>query len=680
LLELKHIELKKAEKQMYKCKFDEALKTIIDFEKKDKIKRIDQLKGLILKGKIYIEKEQYKEAVKIGEQAYNISQKLRVVSESIDALIIKAYVVFLGESDVAYNCVLEIEKLIESSNNEESTNFSRQKADFLLIKSKVYFYKDDLNKALVFAKKCLKLQEELGEKLEISRVKWLIGDIYLLKSNFVKSLDYVKNSLVLHEELANPVGIADCFSLQASIFADKGDLDQAIQFCKQSLAISEISISTKLDTLHILGTVYKLKGELNRTIRYYKRAAKLAKIEGYTGKLLAHLMGIGSTYRMKGEHKRASKILKRSLLLSNNINSIWGKQASLFYLILIELDQDSHEQAVSYLSKLDDIANQTKTELFQHADLIARALVLKKSNRIRNRTEAETLLKIVIKAEVSPPILYLISLINLCELYLEELQITNNPEVLNDLTPLINQLLIVTEKQRSYLLVAETKLLQAKLALIQMDISKAKLLLTQAQRIAELHGLTLLAIKISNEHDNFLEQINIWENLKNTNAPMSERIKLASFDSVFERMEGKRSVDSLELTHEIPVLLLIIGSGGFTLFSNNFSKKWVFKDDIISGFLTAFSDFSEELFSKKLDRAKFGEHMILIETVENLSICYIFKGTTFLAKKKLSKFTERIQNTTYLWDTLYSYYKTNRVIELKNHPELESLITEIFIN
>lgn len=667
---------------MYSCKFDEALKILANFEKRDAITLEDQLTGLILKGKIYCEKELYKEAVKIGEQAYDLSQKLGIISESIHALIIKAHVVFLGKIDIAYECILEIEILIKSSHNGDSRAFSRLEADFLLIESTVYYFKDDLNKALVLAKKCLNLEEQLGEKLEISRAKWLIGNIYLLKNEIDKALDYAMNSLALQEELNNPTGIAYCQSLQTLIFHYKGDFDQAIKLCKYSLMISEISTYTKLNTLHILGSVYKQKGELNRTIRYYNRAVKIAEREDYTEQLLGHLMGIGSTYRMKGEHERATKILKRSLLLSENINSTLGMQASLFYLILINLDQDSQEQAKFYLSKLNELANQTEIEQLQRANIIAEALVLKKSNRLGNRSKAETLLKSVIKAEVSPPILYLISIINLCELYLEELRITNNPDVLIDLTPLINKLLAVAEKHRSYLWIAETKLLQAKLALIQMDISETKHLLAQSQRIAEFHGLNLLASKISNEHDNLLEQLNEWENLQKLNAPMSERMKLASFDGVVDRMQGKHAVELPEIIPEVPVLILIIGKGGFPLFSTHFGVGETFKvtDDIISGFLAAFNSFSTELFSKGLDRAKFGNHMILIQPIKPFSVCYIFKGQTYIAKQKLNKFTEKIQSTKSIWDTLNKYYKANRIIELKDLPPLESLISEIFIS
>jgi len=55
-----------------------------------------------------------------------------------------------------------------------------------------------------------------------------------------------------------------------------------------------------------------------------------------------------------------------------------------------------------------------------------------------------------------------------------------------------------------------------------MNIEEAKQFLTQAQQIAEMHSLNLLAIKISSEHENLLEQLNIWHQIKKKNTPISE--------------------------------------------------------------------------------------------------------------------------------------------------------------
>ncbi len=135
------------------------------------------------------------------------------------------------------------------------------------------------------------------------------------------------------------------------------------------------------------------------------------------------------------------------------------------------------------------------------------------------------------------------------------------------------------------------------------------------------------------------------------------------------------------LQHHTPresTVLLILAEGGVLVFSYPFSKEWRIDEDLFSSFLSAFTSFSTEFFSKGLDRAKFGDEMMLMESIGSFSFCYLFKGQTYSAKQKLTKFTEEMQKNTFLWQSLEQHYKTSQILDLKESPQLESLITEIF--
>jgi hypothetical protein len=135
-----------------------------------------------------------------------------------------------------------------------------------------------------------------------------------------------------------------------------------------------------------------------------------------------------------------------------------------------------------------------------------------------------------------------------------------------------------------------------------------------------------------------------------------------------------------ELTDEDPVLLLIISEGGLPIFSYPFIDEWKRDNEMFGSFLSAFTSFSDEFFSEEFDRAKFGQYIVLLEPLPNFSICYLFKGQTQLAMQKLTKFAERIKNSTTLWETLEKFFKTNQVLEFKDCPSLKPLITEIFLD
>jgi tetratricopeptide (TPR) repeat protein len=671
-------ELKIAEKLIYQAKFDDALQKISNLELEVPSDSEEQLSIMILKGKIYFYTEKYKKCLEIGDLAYKLSQKLGNISKSVDALLLKSLKMIVGEAEQALQDISEAENLMKSLLVNPPIEFSKQKAFFLLIQIIVYHYSTDHNKALELALEWLALNQNLMKELDTAFVYYQIGDIYIYKSDLNKVLEYAMKSLAIQKELNNNTGIASCLHLIALSHYSKGEFDQALKFGKQCLATDDISIFTKLNILHVLGAIYKEKGELNRTLRYYNKAAKLAEEKGYLVSMLENLMGIGATYRMMGDFDKATDYLQQTVTLSKKFKSPYGITSSLFYLILTSIDKNSLDLAKLHLAELEEFTSQNESNLFSQIYLITKALVLKKSSRIRNRTEAELLLKKIIEKGITTPQLYLLSLVNLCELFLEELAMTNSKDVLDEINPLITRIYKIAEEQNAYLWLAEIKLLQGKLALIQGKVKETEQLLTHAQQIAEMHGLNLLAMKISNEHDNLLEQLNTWDKIEEKNIPMSERIKLASFDGVIGRMQGKRAIEPLKLTHEIPVFLLIIGEGGFPLLSNPFTEELSFEDGLLGGFLSAFDSFSGELFAKRLDRIKVGEYTILIQPISKFSVCYLFKGQTYLAKQKLKRFVNSLQESSQIWEKMNKYYNINRVIELKDNPSFELLINKIF--
>jgi hypothetical protein len=154
-----------------------------------------------------------------------------------------------------------------------------------------------------------------------------------------------------------------------------------------------------------------------------------------------------------------------------------------------------------------------------------------------------------------------------------------------------------------------------------------------------------------------------------------KRVKVE--DSLFFFTE-KPSQDTEELIDEESVLLLIISEGGVPIFSYPFIDEWKRDNEMFGSFLSAFTSFSDEFFSEEFDRARFGQYIVLLEPMPNFSVCYLFKGKTQLALQKLTKFAERIQNTTNIWETLEKFYRTNQILELKDSPSLEALVTEIF--
>ncbi|GAH46384.1 unnamed protein product, partial [marine sediment metagenome] len=120
---------------------------------------------------------------------------------------------------------------------------------------------------------------------------------------------------------------------------------------------------------------------------------------------------------------------------------------------------------------------------------------------------------------------------------------TNEVEILEEIKPLITQLLALSDKSHSFWILGETYLLQAKLALISLNLEEARRLLTKGQQIAEKYGINRLAMSISEEHDELLKQLEMWEKLKESKAPLAERMKLSRLNEQMDNMIRKRVIE-----------------------------------------------------------------------------------------------------------------------------------------
>ncbi|MFW9939694.1 MAG: hypothetical protein ACFFFT_01540 [Candidatus Thorarchaeota archaeon] len=657
-------------------KFPEALEVIDNIEKKGILTPKDQLSLLISKGKIYTLFQRYTESIKIGEIAYKLSQGLERIPDMIMALLFKANCVFLGQADEALDYLLEAEKLLNSLSDASPTFISRQKANIIFRKAWAYLYKNEIDSAFETAMECLEIYKKFNKKSEIAYALQIIGFLYDAKNKFDDALDYASKSLKLFDEIGDPVGSATTLSLIGKISYFTGDLNKALRYCKKSLSTGLISDLDKLNNYVYIGAAHNLKGELDRALRNYKRGSSLAEKTNHYDFFIDFQILIGSIYIKTREYELALEYLKPSLRLSKNTNNGLGITLSLLYLALVYYEQDSHNEFQEILDQLNELSEKSQSQILTTGYQLTKAMMLKKSRRSRDRAEAEKLLKQVVEEPATPDI-YTSSLGYLCEFYLEELQLFNDPEILEEINPLITKLLEFSEEQNSYWILAETKLLQAKLALIQMDFDATKKLLTQSQLIAELHGLKLTAQKISSEHDNLLVQIKSWEELKERDAPIEERLKLASFEGVIERLQGRRAIEAPELVDETPIMLLIMDKSGNTFFTHSFSRNWDF-DDLFSSFMSAFNTFSGEIFSKSIDRIKIGENTILILPIESFLTCYVIKGQSYPAQQKLSRFNDAIKKTGEIWDTLNRAVKTGEILELNNPVSLGNLVKEIF--
>ena len=581
--------------------------------------------------------------------------------------------------------LLQVEELIKAGKAQEAVGLVKK----FQLTAWTYFYKMESDKALEIAFQSKELLEKIGEEIDLAYNFTLIGNVYIQKSKFKDGLNYAMKSLKLYEKINNRVGIASSLYLVGFAYWFIGNFIQAIEYCEQSLLIKEIEPAIRMYSLNVLGNCYALKGELSQALKYCEEGIKLANNANSPSVQFGFRFFLGSIHTLMDDYDRAIKYLKPNVAntkLSFPYKNLY-KGLSLFTLITIYKETGDYKTAHEYLDQLKELADQKSKKIYTNTYLVSKsALLMSESGRTRDRAESEKNLKQIIEDGVevqggigSSLAVYLYALYFLIILYIEELGMSNDLEIVKEINPLIDRLFYLAEKTKSSLLTTNVIIFRAKIALIELNFDKAKILLTEAQEMAETHNIQYHAHRISNYHDDLLEQQDRWNRLKSPNIPLSERIEVASFDDTLDRSRGKHSEEAPEFISEHPVLLLIIGEGGFLIFSYPFADEWKHDTEIFGSFLSAFTSFSDEFFSKGLDRVKFGDDTLLIQSVDSFSVGYLYKGQTYPAKQKLTKFTEEIKNHASTRQTLEKYLKTSQVAELEDLPKVESLIKNIFI-
>ncbi|MHA2035540.1 MAG: tetratricopeptide repeat protein [Promethearchaeota archaeon] len=462
-----------------------------------------------------------------------------------------------------------------------------------------------------------------------------------------------------------------------------GEYDQALQYHKKVLEITKKQNRFRFMIAQIqmiLGGAYVYKGELDKALEHHKKSLESGiESNAFNHRLVkaVSFTNIGIIYRQKSDLSKALENFKKSLQIFEQLNSPIYVGTAYDNLISISLENKDIRQAQDYLKrfarynkKIESVQNSFSYEL-------SRARILKSSTRTRDWTEAENIIKELIKNPFNKKE-FIPGLITLCDFYFQELKLTNDLTILEDIQPLVERINSEAERTNSFSLLAYVFLLNGKLSLLRLNMGDTRRYLTKAQQIADSHGLQLLAREISYEHDKLLEQLDRLEGYKKNEITPSERMNLASLDDMMDLMQGRREINTPKLNNEEPVLLLILTTGGVLIFSYSFADEWSFDSELFGGFLTAINSISDEVFSEGLDRVKFGQHTVLMEPLANFSVCYLYKGQTYLAKQKLAEFTGLVQGSSSIEQIFEKFEKTSQVIEIEDFPFLKPLITKIF--
>ncbi len=398
----------------------------------------------------------------------------------------------------------------------------------------------------------LKKVLELEKKIDITShnllsLKLIKARIFSRLGEYADAIKYASQVLKESQKQGDSLSFLDSLLIQAYSFVMMGDLNQSNTILGQAeelfeslIGISEIDLKERESFMfRIRAIITAFKGDLYKCIKLNERALELAKDSDDKRLRITSLINLSEDYQVIGDYDKAMNLAKKAVKVDYPPMLL----RTIGYVIDIYLSKGDVSNAKDYFQQMEESRERDKSKKASLIFQYYKALMMKTSLRARDRIKAEDIF-IEIADGKEDFILTANALINICDLLLIELTITNNSDIIDEITTYITKLLNFAEQNYTFFIhyfLADTYLLNAKLQLLTFNIKKAKRFMTQAQQISSRTGYTELSKEITKEYDNLLNNEDLWKKLKEEDAPMADRVALARLHEQIEGMIHKPS-------------------------------------------------------------------------------------------------------------------------------------------
>ena len=536
--------------------------------------------------------------------------------------------------------------------------------------------------AIKLYNEALKIHDEIGDLYGKLKTLKDLGTIYLYKGERSKASNYYLQSFEIARKIGNKDYQGRLYNNLGIICDLEGDLREAIEYYEKSLEFMEEYDNKEIiaKTLNNIGSVYIKMGNLEEAEKNIEESLEIFQEIGNVQNIFNSFNHLGRIYVLKGNYNEALINFQMSLNMMDKIESHGFNSFTLYNYIktsILNNDLTNAKEKLAILERIDQDASEPMVHI---RTLAAKALLLKRSARSRDRVKAEELFEEIIANDKTTDELKNDAMLNLCDIKLMELKETKDSGLLEEVKDLANQVLTNAKNQKSMLLYAETYWLLSQIALIELDFDTARQLLTQAQLIAEEWEIRNLALKIALEHDKLLERLDLWEKLSERNADLTERMELAEIEDYFLKIIRDRKFDSAIIPEE-PIMFMLMKKSGAPIYSKQFLDQTKLDDSLVSGFLAAINAFAKETFptSGPIERIRHNDYTIILQTINQYIICYIFYGQSYNALQRLIRIIDRIKKEKLLWNELVHLSESTTRINELSEKILDKIIDEVLV-
>ncbi|OLS26762.1 MAG: Photosystem I assembly protein Ycf3 [Candidatus Heimdallarchaeota archaeon LC_2] len=366
---------------------------------------------------------------------------------------------------------------------------------------------------------------------------WLICCLY----DTDKKIDAIQFGNEGLDIIVNQTWKVRIFNRLGSFYWRIGDINNAESYYKNSMNLA-IEFGNDSDLARLknnLGILFDIRGKLDKALLLYNEALKLNIDINNEGQIGSNLVNIGIIYFTQLKTTEAVECFLKALEIFKKGEQNTGVVVVSFQLMVSYLRLGNKKLVSDMFNQIEGIAKSRNSTFIQSIYLLSKAIKYKASKRLKDRVSSMEILKEIINNSNFESEQIITAMLHLTTLKLDEYKLLNNYAVLEEIKDLINRIHDYAERNKTYPMVIETKLLQAKLLGINNEFDQAFNVLNSTREFIVKYDLHHLNEKLKDEEINLEKMIMPFKKLSNTN---KERISKLEADSIKEYLKTLKSI------------------------------------------------------------------------------------------------------------------------------------------
>ena len=344
-------------------------------------------------------------------------------------------------------------KCLPPTLNSEDEKFL---GDYYNLIGSLFFYRGDLENAIMFFKKSLTIQESYQETSGISITINNLGQVYQTLGEFDLATKCYLECISLDQSLNDDSGIAISLNNLGFICLQQGNLEDAYNYFTESY--------------QLIKKIAHLPSQKASQIDINYKYIDLIMINFENHQFLGELLGnLASTYYRMGDIIDSLEDYSKALYVYQKINnSVWISDLYV-QLITLHLENGNYNESKHYFELLSKM-NDSESKIIQTRIQYAKGLFSNSEKRFKGKYEAKTIFYSLINSEVVDWNITIKTMTLLAELLFEEFRFFEDTTIIDEAKKIIDKMHTLAKDKKSFSLLTETYLLKMKFSVIEGNL------------------------------------------------------------------------------------------------------------------------------------------------------------------------------------------------------------------